>query len=511
MKIDRKGKVMLTDRDIRFLKQRGMDIEDVRFQIKILREGGRILNLKRPCALGDGIQRIDESRIDTLISRYEDAVCRGRCMKFVPASGAATRMFKSLMAYLKGEDGREEVEDFFKNIEKFAFYDDLLKVMERNSLDFRSLIQKRDYKTVLEFLLKEKGLGLSHLPKGLIRFHRYGNTARTPFEEHLLEAAYYVMDRDGNVQVHFTILKEHEGRIKRHIEEALKRFGEKAKFHVTFSFQAPSTDTVSMDLQGNLLRDEEGNLAFRPGGHGALLENLNSIGGDIVFIKNIDNVLSEDGWPHVARYKKTLGGILLEVQEEIHSYISKLNRETSVELLDQVTDFIKKRLNVIPASKIDELSLEKKREYLLNILNRPLRVCGMVKNVGEPGGGPFWIEEDDGSMSVQIVESAQINMEMPEQKRIWESSTHFNPVDIVCALRDMDGRSYDLRKFCDRYAWFVTIKSKDGVDIKAIERPGLWNGSMAYWNSVFVEVPSDTFSPVKKVLDLLRPLHQKKG
>ena len=446
-------------------------------------------------------------------------------MKFVPASGAASRMFKTLLSVYKRPDRidilkiRKEPEnkpekqallEFFDSLHRFAFYDDLKSFLSRNHFDIDHLLSEGDVKPILEYLLTANGLNLANRPKGLIPFHRYADGIRTPFEEHLVEAANYTRGRKDAAPVHFTVLPEHQEAIERHIRDVIpfyRRGG--TEFEITFSIQDPSTDTVAVDLTNEPFRLRDGRLLFRPGGHGALLHNLNALRGDIVFIKNIDNVVPDRIKQDTYLYKKALGGYLIDLQNRLFGYLERLHHgDMDRHDFEQIFDFARHYLAVAAPENIRKDAQKAKTRFLFSKLNRPLRVCGMVKNVAEPGGGPFWIEHDDGSFSLQIVESAQVDLDTPGQRQIWESSTHFNPVDLVCGLRDYSGKPFELSQYVNPDTGFISLKSKDGRELKALEHPGLWNGSMAHWNTAFIEVPRVTFNPVKTVLDLLRKEHQ---
>ncbi len=377
-------------------------------------------------------------------------------------------------------------------------------------MDIESLLSRGQYKNILEYILTAKGLDYADLPKGLIKFHRYPDHSRTPFEEHLVEAAAYVKDRNGVARIHFTISPEHEGAIKNHIERVRDRYEKSGvKYEITFSYQKPSTDTVAVDLENRPFRDAEGKLVFRPGGHGALLENLYELEGDIIFIKNIDNVVPDRLKGETYLYKRVLGGLLVELQKQIFQYLDRISKgDLNEPLIEEIIGFASDRLYIVLPKRIGQGTKEEKADFLFSRLNRPLRVCGIVKNQGEPGGGPFWVEHADGTSSMQIVESSQVNMKSAGQKEIWESSTHFNPVDLVCGVRDYLGKAFNLMNFTDPETGFISTKSYEGRELKALELPGLWNGGMANWNTVFVEVPIITFNPVKTVFDLLRKEHQ---
>jgi hypothetical protein len=399
---------------------------------------------------------------------------------------------------------------FIKGLKKFAFYDDLKSAMSRDSLDIEALISKREYKQILDYVLTAKGLNLANIPKGLIKFHSYPGASRTAFEEHLVEAIEYAMDRNKIARIHFTVSPEHEDLVKDFLGEVRGKYEKSGiRFELSFSVQEPSTDTIAVDMENRPFRDSEGRLVFRPGGHGALLINLSNLKGDLVFIKNIDNVVPDRLKQETFLYKKALGGYLLELQNRLFEYLERLSAdEADEQSVDEMFEFIKQRLSIIPPEGMEQSSKEEKIVYLSSRLNRPLRVCGMVKNVSEPGGGPFWVEHADHSVSIQLVESSQVDTESAAQKDVWDSSTHFSPVDLVCGVRDFKGNPFDLMGFVDPDTGFISTKSKQGRELKALELPGLWNGSMAHWNTAFVQVPAITFNPTKIVLDLLRAEHQ---
>ncbi len=517
---------LLSEEDIKQIEARGMTREKVTSQIDTFKKGFPFARLLRPCTVGDGIRVLRKADLDRLGEAFSEAALAGRVMKFVPASGSATRMFKFLLSFhnrhelidektMRTERERNDPDyakflQFIREIKKFAFYDDLKFVMSQDGLDVEGLMSKGEYKPILEYVLFSPGLNLAHVPKGLIKFHAYPERSRTPFEEHLVEATGYATDNDNVARVRFTVSPEHEGPIRDHLKDVL-RFYEKlgVRFEIALSVQKASTDTIAVDLDNKPFRGEDGGLVFRPGGHGALLENLNALKADLVFIKNIDNVVPDRLKGETFIYKKALGGYLVALQKEIFGTLERLsNRDVKERLIEETFEFLRHKLSVTPPEGVRRDSREGRIEYLISILNRPLRVCGMVKNEGEPGGGPFWVEREDKSTSMQIVESSQVDMRSAEQRRIWESSTHFNPVDLVCGVRDHMGEPFDLMPFVDSDSGFISMKSKAGRELKALELPGLWNGSMAYWNTVFVEVPIITFNPVKTVLDLLRKEHQ---
>jgi len=503
-----------------------MKLEKVLQQIDLFQRPPAYLRLLRPCTVGDGISVLSSDQTEPLISLYEQN-SKGRAIKFIPASGAATRMFKPLLNFIGQQEpinrvllektaaqGNKESRDllaFMEGIREFAFFDDLDSVISAAGFRLESLLRQDQFKKILAFLLLEPGLDYLNLPKGLIQFHRYVTENRTAFEEHLVEAVDYVADARRKCRLHFTVspdsLKLFQAFLGRMGPAIEKRFNVSLK--VTFSLQKSSTDTIAVDFENRPFRLEDGKLLFRPAGHGALIENLNDLEGDILFIKNIDNVVPDRLKPEMTRWKKILGGYLLFLQDRIFRAVDKLSPE---EIDDQteteITRFLNEELYVELPPFFSQFTPREKRRILMERLNRPLRVCGMVRNVGEPGGGPFWVSDKEGGSSLQIVESAQVDPFSAEQKGIMGGATHFNPVDIVCGVKDRWGKSFDLCTFVDSQACIITQKSNDGIDLKALELPGLWNGGMADWITVFLEVPLETFNPVKTVNDLLRESHQ---
>ena len=450
---------VFTDQDLHQLRLRGITPDEADTQMALLRQPPRAVVLDRPCTVGDGIVRIDPGQQDDILSAGRRASAAGRVQKFVPASGAATRMFKDLIGALASSGAPSTApaaRTFFDRLDEFPF---AAQLRERAGVR-GEIVSEADERLVLRTLLHT--MRYAELPKALIPFHRLP-VLRTAFEEQLLDGLGYTRSNAGVSRAHFTVAPEFREDFERLLDEVRPRVSAATGAHTTlaveFSEQHPSTDTLAATRTGEPFRTSDGTLLFRPAGHGALLKNLQALAGDIVVIKNIDNVLPFERSAEVARWKQLLIGYLAGRQA---------------------------------ASAGD----------------RPLRVCGVVKNEGEPGGAPFWVVHDDGRRSMQIVESSQVNLEDPAQRRIFESSTHFNPVDIVCALRSKDGRPFALEAFVDPSAVFLTTKSHEGQDLVALERPGLWNGAMAWWDTIFVEVPASTFAPVKTVLDLLRPEHQ---
>ncbi len=500
------------------LEERGLSVEDVEEQLRRFEKGFPDIELERPCTLGDGILYLDEDSKKSLVQRYNKSLDFVDTVKFVPASGAATRMFRDLISdYDLLRSGRERnprvlwaSKKFVDNIERFAFYDDLVSTLASRGLNIEELIKRSDFFPILDALFSKGGMNYANLPKGLIKFHRYGSEARTAFEEHLPESKSYLIRGSGTVYIHFTVPE----RFKKQIEDMLNRVVEKyvdedVDFDISYSVQDPSTDTIAVDMNNFVVVDDQGRLVFRPGGHGALLQNLNSLDADIIFIKNIDNVLVERYIPLVSFHKMVLGGLLINIRDRVHGFLREMEEGNQTEEdIQSMCEFCKKVLFIDFTKCIEGMDVEQAALYMKEKLNRPIRVCGVVKNEGEPGGGPFWVRERDGSLSLQIVESAQVNMDSERQRSIWESSTHFNPVDLACCVRDYTEKKFDLKEFVDSEAGIITRKSLGGMEIKALELPGLWNGSMSGWITVFTEVPLETFSPVKTVFDLLREQHQ---
>ncbi len=521
----------LSDNIVRHITERGISVEHVEAQLRRFKKGFPVLEIDRPATVGDGIVRIPEEDKKQLIGRHEEGQLEGRLMKFIPASGAASRMFKTLQAMLASEEKLTPsffethpddadvtyTRTFLDHLESFAFYEDLVEVLKNHDLDISELRQKKDYRTLLSFVLEEKGLGLASRPKALIPFHRYSDHRRTPLEEHIVEAIAYTKSQSGKAGIHFTISPEHKKSFDERLAAVRARYESGGvRLDITTSFQKPETDTLAVDRNNRPFTDDNGNPVFRPGGHGALLANLEELQGDIVFIKNIDNVVPDRLKEVTYRYKKCLGGYLLTLQDQVFYYLRALDkRNTETSFLEEVIGFVREELyRDLPKQCTGSgwsgttKSRSETANRLFQLLNRPIRVCGMVKNEGEPGGGPFFVRHNNGTTSLQIVESAQIDMNNPKQKERFESSTHFNPVDLVCSLRDFKGRPFSLETFRDLETGFISHKSWQGRELKALELPGLWNGSMSEWNTVFVEVPAETFQPVKTVNDLLRKEHR---
>ncbi|TDI67889.1 MAG: DUF4301 family protein [Bacteroidetes bacterium] len=498
---------MLTDSDLIQLQEKGITEDQVREQISYFQQGFPYLELKRAACVDDGIIRLSEEEVGVYIDFYETNLDEKVVVKFVPASGAASRMFKEFFALMQDHTSAGSYPlavEALNRIEDFAFFEQLQSVMAKDDLDLNQVINDQGYQVVLQYILTDKGLNYGFLPKGLLTFHKYQFGERVPVEEHLVEAAQYGRSGDAVARLHFTVSLQHRPNFNA-LESQQKPVYEKIFdlfFEISYSEQKPSTDTIAVDLENQPFRDSDGSLLFRPGGHGALLENLNEIEGDIIFIKNVDNVVPDHLKDQTHRYKKALAGLLLQVRKEIFRLLKKLDADGDT-TIEEASKYLGKQLYVqaLPDKEIT-------RSYLHSKLNRPLRVCGMVKNQGEPGGGPFWAKSSDGTISLQIVETSQVDPNDDDQQGIVQSATHFNPVDLVCSTRDYLGNKFSLLDFRDPNTGFISQKSKDGRDLKALELPGLWNGSMANWNTIFVEVPAITFNPVKTVNDLLRKEHQ---
>ncbi len=513
---------MFSPEDKKFIESRGSSLSNVEKQIDFFKSGFPPLPLEKPAVRDHGIKVVAPDDVDKYMEAFDVLTQNRKIVKFVPASGAASRMFKLLFSFMESYSGTDTdynkmLEDqsdasvfgFFKHLEKFAFYDDLKVAHQKVTGEaLEESHVKREYVKILKSLLSEEGLDYGSLPKGLLRFHRYDDYNRTPVEEHLVEGAHYAKDKTGRVAIHFTVSPEHEEKFKAHIEEVCPKYEQQfgVQYEISFSQQKASTDTIAVDMDNQPFREDDGSLLFRPAGHGALIENLNELDADVAIIKNIDNVVPDHLKAETYTYKKIIAGLLAEYQHKIFHYLELLENDLTEELINEIASFVEKGLCVeLNAGANDKASLVK---LLRDKLNRPIRVCGMVKNEGDTGGGPFWARNSDGSVSLQVVETAQINLDDPDQKKIFDQATHFNPVDLVCSLRDYEGNKFDLLKFRDPMTGFITQKSKSGRDLKAQELPGLWNGAMSDWNTIFVEVPLITFNPVKAVNDLLKPQHQ---
>ncbi len=505
---------MLTQEDRELLAKKGISEEKLAEQLNDFKTGFPYLELDGAAAIDNGIMAIDEEK-EKAYSKAWDAYKLGdkTIVKFVPASGAASRMFKNMFEFLGAAYDAPETDfekKFFDRIHDFAFFDDLNAACLKNQgKDIDTLVEEGKYKPVVANLLESAGLNYGQLPKGLLKFHKYEEGARTPLEEHLVEGSLYAANKNGDVNVHFTVSPEHRSLFEKLVDEKVSSYAAKfgTEYHVSFSEQKPSTDTVAATMDNEPFRTD-GKLLFRPGGHGALIENLNDLDADIVFVKNIDNVVPDRLKADTVTYKKVIAGVLVTLQKKAFDYLNLLDsgKYTHAQI-EEIINFLQHDL----CCRNPQISLLEDAElvvYLKNKLNRPMRVAGVVKNVGEPGGGPFRAYNADGTISLQILESSQIDTDDPVKKEMFENGSHFNPVDLVCAVKDYKGNKFDLVKYVDKSTGFISYKSKNGKELKALELPGLWNGAMSDWNTVFVEVPLSTFNPVKTVNDLLRPQHQ---
>ncbi|MCR5269501.1 MAG: DUF4301 family protein [Prevotella sp.] len=499
---------MLSEKDLQQIAQRGISQEQIETQLKEFETGFPFLRLEAAAAVGNGILAPAASERQSYVKAWEAYKAEGhRVVKFVPASGAASRMFKNMFAFVDADydvPTTDFEKKYFDEIEKFAFYEALNEVCLKNEgKDIKTLMAEGNYKAVAANMLKKEGLNYGQLPKGMLLFHKYAEGARTPMEEHLVEGALYAAS-NGEAHVHFTVSHDHLDFFKQKVADKADGFAKKygIKYDITFSEQKPSTDTVAANPDNTPFREADGSLLFRPGGHGALIENLNEIEADVIFVKNIDNVVPDRLKPETVEWKQVIAGVLVTLQKKAFEYLSQLDNNPTEAQLAEIAQFVEKNLCTNPKNnKVDA-------DYLRGKLNRPMRVCGVVKNVGEPGGGPFLTYNQDGTVSLQILESSQIDTNNAEYMKMFTQGTHFNPVDLVCAVKDYQGKPFNLPDFVDKTTGFISSKSKGGKELKALELPGLWNGAMSNWSTVFVEVPLGTFNPVKTVNDLLREQHQ---
>ena len=502
---------MLSQQDLKQIALRGISEEQIENQLNEFKTGFPFLKLEAAAAVGNGIVAMSEESRKTCIDQWEQYKGEGhRVVKFVPASGAASRMFKNMFAFVDADydvPTTDFEKKYFADIKKFAFYDALDAVCKKNEgKGIEALIAEGNYKAVAANMLKKEGLNYGQLPKGMLLFHKYAEGPRTPMEEHLVEGALYAAS-NGEAHVHFTVSHEHIEFFKAKVAEKADGFAQKfgIKYDISFSEQKPSTDTIAANPDNTPFREADGSLLFRPGGHGALIENLNDIDADIVFIKNIDNVVPDRLKPETVEWKQVIAGCLVGMQFAIFNFLRQLEGDVDKKQLNEIATFVEK---FVQNPNIGSLSDDELKAYLIKKLNRPIRVCGVVKNVGEPGGGPFLTYNQDGTVSLQILESSQIDTNNAEYMKMFTQGTHFNPVDLVCAIKDYKGQPFNLPDFVDKTTGFISSKSKGGKELKALELPGLWNGAMSDWTTIFVEVPLGTFNPVKTVNDLLRDQHQ---
>ena len=505
---------MLQEKDFQQLAAKGITQSKLEQQLSEFKTGFPFLKLEGPASIGNGIMAPTAEEVKEYVRVWNGYKAEGKkIVKFVPASGAASRMFKDMFAFVDAEYDVPTTpfeKAYFDNIGKFAFYDaldDLLKGQTGKGI--KQLMAEGDYKAVAKGMLSADGLNYGQLPKGMLLFHKYADGARTPMEEHLVEGAMYAAS-NGESKVHFTVSHEHLDFFRQKVAEKADGYAEKfgVRYDITFSEQKPSTDTVAANPDGTPFRNEDGTLLFRPGGHGALIENLNEIDADVIFVKNIDNVVPDRLKDETVEWKQVIAGILVTLQRKAFAYLNLLDSGTYTHgQLVEIARFVKHELCCVKAD-LKELEDAELVIYLRKKLNRPMRVAGVVKNVGEPGGGPFLAYNQDGTYSLQILESSQIDKNNETYMRYFTEGTHFNPVDLVCAVKDYKGNAFNLPDFVDRATGFISQKSKNGRELLALELPGLWNGAMSDWNTIFVEVPLGTFNPVKTVNDLLREQHQ---
>jgi hypothetical protein len=505
---------MYSTSDEAILEKRGISKQQISNQLQSFENGFPFLEIKSAASITNGIVKLDPQSTEQILTKWNEYLnTNAKILKFVPASGAASRMFKDLFELIERGDNKITTNfenKFFSEIRKFAFYSDLnQECIKNNGKSIETLINENQYVDIVKNLLLDSGLNYGSLPKGLLKFHSYPTENRTPMLEHLVEGALYASNNANEVNIHFTVSKEHRMLFEKHFEENKATYKNilNVRFNISFSEQKPSTDTIAADENNQAFRDK-GELVFRPGGHGALIENLNDLDGDVIFIKNIDNVVPDSLKDTTVRYKKLIAGMLVELQSKCFAYLNELENDAiNSDKLKEIAAFSTNELfNIHPNEST--LTNEELRKYLIGKLDRPIRICGMVKNEGEPGGGPFMTVNSDGTVSPQILESSQINLSVPTEKEKMDNATHFNPVDLVCGVKNYRGEKFDLLRFVDKNTGFISYKSKNGKELKALELPGLWNGAMSDWNTIFVEVPVATFNPVKTVNDLLRPEHQ---
>lgn len=482
-----KGRISMTqftDTDIKQINEHGLNYAEIQQQMTDFQNGFPPIQITSAAVIGDGIMTLSSK---TYADFYDSVSSNYKIVKFVPASGAATRMFKDLFEYLQSGIHNKTSQTVIKNIKEFAFYQDLLQYLPENPTDH----------DIIECIVTDRGLNYGNLPKGLLQFHHNNNGTRTAVAEHLAEGAEYAQS-NGIVNIHFTVSPEHISGFQELLDKIIPEYEAQfsTKYNISLSTQKKQTDTIAVNPDNTPFRNSDNTLLFRPSGHGALIENLNDLDADIIFIKNIDNVCPQSKRADTILNKKALAGIAIKTQQQIFNYIRDIDNNTAN--TDEIAQFISSNLGVkdfAPAQMRD-------------ILNRPLRVCGMVRNSGAPGGGPFWTKNPDGTTSLQIVEPGQI---ADENRYILEHGQYFNPVDLVCMPYDHNGKKFDLTQYIDPATGFISEKSKNGKPLRAMERPGLWNGAMSKWNTLFIEVPPTTFTPVKVITDLLSGAHNQNG
>lgn len=511
---------MLSSKDIQQLASVGISEQTVAIQLNDLKNGYSYLKLDGAAQIGKGILRVDSDLQTLAVRKWQEYRglnngnrVGGKVVKFVPASGAASRMFKDLYEFRNLSSANpeaDEIKRFFDNITEFAFYDELNACcLKYKTSSVRQLIAAGDYRTILEVLLDKEYMAYGHLPKGLLSFHKYDNEIRKAISEHLVEGAMYAVDGNRNVNIHFTVSPEHKELFAKYITSIRSEYEKRYRvtYVISMSVQKKSTDTVALGDDGELVREDDGSILLRPGGHGALIENLNDLNADIVFIKNIDNVVPDRLKGTTVEYKELIAGVLVMCQQQIFRYMQQLDGDVTDADIADMLHFAETVLSIGQGdNKLG--NKHSKIEYLHRLFNRPIRVCGMVKNEGEPGGGPYLAYNANGNVSPQILESSQIDKSDSEAMACMQNAGFFNPVDLVCGITDYRGNKFDLTKYVDHQTGFISEKSKNGKSMKVLELPGLWNGAMSDWNTIFVEVPVSTFNPVKTVNDLLREQHR---
>ncbi|PQB05799.1 DUF4301 family protein [Aureitalea marina] len=506
---------MLHEKDIEQIEDHGLTLEKVYRQLEKFSLGIPKTQVVTPASIGNGIEIIPDDKAEKLIAGFEKEKEKIDVIKFVPASGAATRMFKFLHEFLADYDAESEslnrylrrkdsadLEIFFDSLNEFPFINEVRRNIRSRFPDYKKSNKGERAVFFVRAMLEEEGLNFSNLPKGLIPFHRYVKYSTTAFEEQLYEAAFYSTSR-GEAQLHFTFSPQHLDAFRAHYKTIEKRVSNKTKkrFAITYSFQSGDTDTLAVTRDNFPFRDQDDKLVFRPSGHGALLKNLDEVDADLVFIKNIDNVCAAEYVEELAHWKKILAGKLLKVQKKAFAYLDLIDQGPLTEdQQNEIKSFLYKDLKI--------KNIPEQMDKVRALLDRPIRVCGVVPNTGAPGGGPFWVQDEDEQISLQIVETSQIDLSDPHQQAVVEEATHFNPVDLVCGLKNYKGEKFKLADYVDPNAGFISDKSVGETPIRALELPGLWNGGMAYWNTLFVQVPVETFNPVKTVNDLLGRMHR---
>jgi nicotinamide riboside kinase len=513
-------KMNFSSQDFVQIFDKGISLETIQNHLNIFMAGTSKAVLDRPATINDGILKLSEMEFQEFATRFEDEKSKLKLKKFVPASGAATRMFPFLSEFLNEFDLENETINayinrknathlmvFLAGMEKFPFFETIVEKLKEMYPDYDSWEKDRENYHFIKTVLASDDFDFANKPKGILLFHKYKTHTATPVEEHLNESAFYASS-NGVSHLHFTVSEIHQKQFDDAISKVKTKVEKQSKtaINIGFSYQKTATDTIAVDSDNAPFRNDSGELVFRPGGHGALIENLNALDADIIFIKNIDNVI-QNHIESIAFYKKALAGILMELQQQVFKYLNEIEN-VKEDVIEEIITFAKNKLNTEVIDDFSKFTLENKISSLKEILNRPIRVCGMVRNEGEPGGGPFWIRDLKGHSSLQIVETAQIDLQNPSQANMLIQATHFNPVDLVCGIKNYQGEKFDLTKFIDDKSGFIVEKSKNGKALKSYELPGLWNGAMANWITVFVEVPLITFNPVKTVNDLLKPAHQ---